>query len=173
MYLIIDLPKEAFDSPRSRQFVFKHAPENYLYGTPEPVAIQPSFLRQVFSELNRSRDVSRLNPALEPTSQRAFNEAKKWILWVTNKFNLVNPFIVIPGDGGIIVEWYNGNDFISVNFDKEDSDFDSVLYKLNGRKDSVDFNEETLADLINTLISKDCIESPQQLLAAAAGAIGS
>lgn len=107
------------------------------------------------SELNRARDKSALNPLLEPASDRAYCEAINFLLWTTLRLNLGNPFIAVPGDGGIIIEWNKGDDYISVNLDEKDKEMDVIFYRLGNERNFKDFNEKNFKELIPTFISKD------------------
>lgn len=129
-------------------------------GIGEAVVFQNSMPEEkVFKELDRSQDKSQLNPLIQPTSDRAHSAAKQWIVWAKNKFPELSPYIVIPGDGGIIVEWKINSDFVSINFDEDDCELDVIFSKLNGETNSVDFSESTLEELLSALISYDTISS--------------
>ncbi len=130
------------------------------FGGGEPVELQNPILESIFEELNRSQDKSQLNPLIEPTSERAYKAAKRWIVWAVNKFsNLSKPYIIVTGDGGVVVEWRMKDNFVSVDFDEEDSEMDIIFFQINNKKDSEDFNENKLEEVLSALISYDVISA--------------
>lgn len=150
----ISFSEEASDTNFIKQFS-NEIERLIAWDSGELVEPENKILENAFDELNQARDRSKLNPEIEPASERAYREARKWIVWATNNFGLTNPFIVVPGNGDIRVEWNDGDDFISVKFDEEYEDMDTIFYQLDNKIDSEDFNEERLEELITTLIYKE------------------
>ncbi len=130
------------------------------FGFGELVATENPILREILKELDLSKRENQINPALEVPSERALSSAKTWIRWAFNNFSeLSNPHIIVTGDGGIIVEWRMKNNFISLNFDEEDSEMDTILYKIRNTKDCVDFDKNLLEELFSEIISYEVISA--------------
>ncbi|HUF04304.1 MAG TPA: hypothetical protein VMM38_09025 [Aridibacter sp.] len=110
-------------------------------------------LLTALEELERIHDQSQCNPVHECASDRAYSVAKSWLFRVFRLYpNLSAPFVLLPGDGGVILKW-NGDDgnFVSVNFDADDEDLDITFARFDGIKQSDDFTKERLDQLLSIL----------------------
>lgn len=120
----------------------------------------------VFKTLIRSMDRQRVHSALKTASNRAYRQAIFWFTWSQNKFaSAGRPYVVIPGNGGLTLEWeYRGN-AVAINIHESDEDFDGIFYRLNGKKDIIDLNDNNLTGRLNEfLLHKNDFTIAKQLM---------
>lgn len=95
-----------------------------------------------------------LNPVTSAASARAVKVARFWIGKLGLSIaQLPVAEVFVPGDGGIVVKWSLGNNFVSANFDSEDDYMDTLLSKFEGEVSADDFSEIKLNDLISSLLA--------------------
>ncbi|HEX8197877.1 MAG TPA: hypothetical protein VF571_16925 [Pyrinomonadaceae bacterium] len=134
--------------------------QNHWFGSGELIEPPPPIQDRVSRELEDARDADKLNPLLQPTSERAYNVAKSWVNWVRNRFtDLSVPYVIVSGDGGVIIEWQAGGNFVSVNFDESDSEMDTIFFRISTQQDTVDFNEVNLEELLSELTTYEVISA--------------
>lgn len=108
----------------------------------------------LFDALQRSRDQTKLHHLVKASSPRAYQKAIAVLIHANEKFSYGTiPYIVVPGDGGLIVEWSVGDDFVSVNIDDLNAEMDLLYVQENGVEDSLDFSYSTLDEALTSLFS--------------------
>lgn len=110
----------------------------------------------VLSELRRAHDQSKLNPELEAATTRAYNRALNILIRSQERFSYGSlPYIVVPGDGGVIVEWADGDNFISITVDHLNKELDAIFYRLGESSDTVSFSYDRMDEYLTALFSRE------------------
>ena len=107
----------------------------------------------LFETLNRSRDRARMHPSLRIASKRAHDAAVRWVIWARSTFtSLWSPYVVIPGNGDLTLEWAHGDRVVALNIHEEEGDLDAIFFRMGTEKDVVELNAKTLERLLNELL---------------------
>jgi hypothetical protein len=120
----------------------------------------------VFKTLLRSRDRQGVHPTLKTASERAYRHAVSWLTWCQNKFaSAGRPYVVIPGNGGLTLEWEDHNNIVAITIHESNPDFDGLFFRLNGEKDIIDLNDVNLTERLNEfLLHKNASTIAKQLM---------
>ncbi|MGB7203510.1 MAG: hypothetical protein WBD16_14780 [Pyrinomonadaceae bacterium] len=112
------------------------------------------FENSQLTALRRAHDQTQLNPEVRAATLRANSKALKVLFYSQEHYSYgPAPYIVLPGDGGVIVEWALGEDFVSTNIDSLNHQLDLIYFRLNGQEDCKDFGYDTLDELLTSLFS--------------------
>ena len=106
--------------------------------------------------LERSKNAAQLNAALTLANERAYSLARKWAIWgIATYGEHMPPYIAIPGDGSLVIEWETDSGTVSVRFDAEDEDTDIIISRIDGVRLVKQFTPYALRMSLNQLISQN------------------
>jgi len=115
-------------------------------------AKEPKQNKIALVKLNKLKNETNLNPHIKPMSSRAFVAAKKWLSIAFGiKSELSKTRILLTGDGGVALEWRLENNYVSINFDENDSEMDMIFYRFGIDRNYKDLTESNLTELFHRL----------------------